>query len=894
MFSFPKLGLRANWPLQNLSFFLANFLCTVFFALFLGALSLCNAYKNIKKQRDDAREDSRTGAYEYCDLHNQLRDSENELYHANERLQDAENGMDDERRHLRNTIQELIDQHLVDKEEVRSLEQHVSNTECDRDEYTRKLGYESREKQKLAWENQKLERENQQLEASLAEKDETINDLQAHQNDTTSEPVTAVSQSYINTQPNDEIETHPPVTTTLPLGNTALEQATADGEESDVHRTELEPLREARASSEDLEKQIAEKDGELAERDGRIEELELQNGTLTSEIGGLRTDLKNLSDEHGECGGHLQTQLIQKDEEMENLRAAKTTVEEESAKNIATLRTKLGEMEKKVTDLKEANEALVADSAPPAEIVQRLTTLGHELEESRSAHAQCDEKSKSQYSTIEELVTAKEQLEETLRLKNDEFGSLQRQITPVQTELAELQETHRKCGEHANIQGSEITKLRDANGNLQGNNDNLLRQNLALQELQTGSQRELWSLQGQNETLSQTVHHQQQRIHTLESNCPTCQKLREALDEVMKDVEMSDDDARAAMEREIRASVRAELRSQVADDLRRQVRGEVEHEAHERFQNHYSDLLERNTKRIREQDRLILEKDAELERTKNAPVVNQRKETNLQSTITKLQQDTKIAKEKHSRSSNGARLDREQLNRAQTTIADLRNELETIKADQRRAQNINPLQSKLTTCQRELSSMKEDRNKARDNCSSYSNFLSAEKKKCKALEDQLAAFQEKSCLAGDSMMDDGRTEGAVAVQDEQQKDIGKLQAEVARLSKELEERKARDNAQSQAVGNNDAPSGDQSLSPEEGEQQASIPTRRFRLRPARLPARQPTPKSVLGGGAGKKRIHDEFSDGEADDEGEDRKKVKIDEGVHRLNKLGNHSAHDMI
>ena len=883
MFKIPKAEDRELIRLsQNLSYFLLKCLCTVFFILFLGALSLCNSYKNISKQRDDAREDSRKGAYEYCDLHIQLRGCKNELYYANERLQEAENGMDDERRRLSDTIQELNDQHLVAQEEVRSLEQHVSNTECDRDEYGRMLDYASREKEKLARDIQELEREKHQLEASLVEKDETINDFQAHQNDTVSEPVAAVSQSYINTQPNDEIEVHTGVTTVLSLRDTALGQEIADGRGIDAHPTELEILRGAHAKcGENLEHQVAAKDGELSERDDRIKDLEQQNGTLTFDVGGLRAELKNLSDTHGDCSGHLQGELARKDEELETLRAEKKRSKEDSAKDIGTLRTKLGEKEQEVTDLRKTNETLVADSAASADTTQRLNTLSDELEQSRSAHAQCDENSISQRARIGQLVTAKEQLEETLQLKNDEFLSLQGQATLAQNELVELQEEHARCGEHANTQGSEITQLRNEIGALQENNGNLSRQNMASQELQLGIQREVRSLQGQNQNLGQTVEDQRQRIHTLETNCPTCQTLREALNEVVKDVEMSDEDDRVRMEREIRESVRAELRSQVTDDLRRQVRGEVERE----FRSHYSGVLDRNSKRIKEQDQLILQKNAELQKIKNAPTVNhvacERRETNLQSTVTKLQQNAKIAREKSSRSSNEARLDREQLNGAQTTIADLRTEFETIKADQRRAQNINPLQNKLATCQRDLKNMKDDRDKVRDNCSTYSKLLSDEKKKCKALEDKLAA-------AGDSMMDGGRTEETVAGQDEQQKAIAKLQTEVAKLSKELEERIARDNAQSQAMNGYNAPSGDQSVSRAEGEQQVSIPARRFGPRPARLPARQPTPKPV----AGRKREHDEFSDGEADDEGEEDRKVKIEEGIHLLGMAGNRLARD--
>lgn len=859
-------------------------LCTVLFALVLGALSLCNTRKTISRQRDDAREHSRKEAYEYCDLHNQLRNTKIELYYAKERLQEAENGMDDERRQFRDTIQELNDQQLVAKEEIRSLEQHASNTECDREEDARLLAYAIRDKQKLAREIEKLEWDNQQLESSLAEKDETINDPQAHQNDTMSEPVAAISQPYINTQPDNEIETHPGFTTMLPRGDTAPEQAIVDGTEFDAHRTELEMLRDAHAKrGEDDEHQVAAHNGQLSERHDRINELEQRNGKLTSDLGGLRTDLQILSDEHGECSGNLQTQLAQKDKEMDILRAEKKTLEEKSTKDIATLQTKLEEKEKEVTDLGKANERLSADSASSADSAQRLNTLTDELEESRSAHAQCDRNATSQRSRIDQMVTVKELLEETLRLKNDEILSLQGQNTPIQNELVELRDTHAKCGEHANTKSSEITQLRNEIGAVQANNDNLLHQISTSQELQLGVQREIRSLQGRNQTLNETVDDQQQRIHSLATNCPTCQTLREALNEVVKDVEMSDEDDRIRMEKETRESVRAELISQVTDDLRRQVRGEVKREVREEYRQHYSEALERNSRRIKEQDQRLSEKDAELQKIRSVPIVNhiacETRETNMQSTITRLLQDAKTAKDRSTRSSTEARRDREQLTCAQTTIADLRNELEAIKSGQRREQNINPLQSKVTACQRDLDNMREDRNKLRDNCSTYSKLLSDEKKKCKALEDKLAAFRN-----GDSKMEDGRTERSVSVQDEQQKAISKLQMEVAGLSKELEERKARDNAQSQPMDDNHAPSGDR-----EADQQAPIAAPRSGPRLARQRARQPTPSPFLGLTVGKKREHDEFSDGEADDEGvDDRKKVKIGEGIHRLSTSGIH------
>ena len=1048
-----------------------NFLCTFFFALFLWALSLYNAYKNIKNERDEAREDSKKGAYERCDIHIKLRDTENQLFHTNEKLQNADSDMNEERRDFRNTIQGLDDQHRIDQEEIRSLAQNVWNTESDRDGYSRQVFQVSNENQNLKsdlseaiYQRDLAEDEGQTLQEDLSEAN-SQRDLTQAEVQTLQENLAEVNRqldlsrgevqtlsiqmesqqgeatSVITTlkarpkprhrraqRPSSLPKTHKKLLLKGPkaaepspsssagpqspsnlIGENLAKGYQATLAERDQIIKDLQEQRQhstGQASAE-LEQMVGEKAPEELEleasstvKDQKIRDLEQGKETLTAQIGGMRTDLEKLSDEHGECSGHLHTQLAGKDEEIRNLQAEKATADKDSVKIIATLRTEMGKKEKEVADLEEAKPA------PCAGTVQRLNTLSNELEESRLAHAQCDENSTSQSSRIGQLVIAKEQLEEMLRVKD---GEIQGRVTPLYNELAELQRIHARCAEHAITQGLKLTQLRNANGSLQvTNNDlsqqlgtarnehaNLVRegqrvenQNEALLDLQSCGRREIRSLQGQIEALNQTADHQQQRIQSLETNCPNCQKLREALDEVAKDVEMSDDNTRDEMRRE----VRAELRSQVADDLRRQIKGEVECEVGEKFRNHYSDLLAHNSKRIREQDRVLLEKDTELEKARNAPTVNhaacEKRELNLQSSITKLQQDAKIAQRNNSRLSGDAKHDREQLNHAQTAVENLRLEVETMRADQRRAQSINPLQSRLTTCQRELSNMKDDRKKARDNCGIYSNQLSDLRKKHKVLENELAAFRGKSSLDGDSMMDNGRAGEPAGMQDEQRKAISALQNEVARLSKELEERGARDSTQDQAMDEHDTPSGTQSLPAEEGEQQwpeGSFPddqsstgtkmdkdevaaldvlryeveargARGFRDRktkagctqpatstgptvrsggvsskssaqgsddeaddkpslptdggeksddepeegeildtkPASKPARRsgrriarrPTTKPILGGGVGRKRRHDECSDGEADDEGDDdRKKMKItmiEDGMHRL------------
>lgn len=896
-------------------------------------MSFFTAYTKTRKERDDARESCTRGAYDWCDLRSRLRDTENELYYANERVQGVDNDMEDERKEFRGTIQKLNDQHLVDQEEIRWLKQHVSNTGCDRDEYGRRLGYASRNSRNLARENQKLEGEkqeleskNKRLEASLTEKDKAIDDLEAQTKDLTPEPVAAVSSSPIY----------------------------------------IEPAADAK----------------LAERDGHIPDLKRQNETLTSEVERLRTDLESLRDEHNKCSGHLQTQLAKKDREMSTLRAEKETSDEDSAETIVGLRA---ELEKKGRELEEANGALITDRAASTENAQRLKTLNDELETSREAHAQCAETSASQNSNISELTTANAQLKGTLRIKDDEIARLRDQVTNLRDDHEELQRKHARCTQHA--EGQALQELRDANGLLQRSNNDLTQQlqsavteranliregqrveqhNRDLQDLHTRSQNEALSLRASIESLTQTVEHQQQSIHSSRTICSRCSYLRAALDAVGRDVRMSDNESRA----ELRREVREELISQVPDDLRRRLRGEVEYSMREEFRIHYSDLFAKNSNRLQEQDREIRKQDAELKKVKNNPTSStnhaacERKEGNLSASNTKLQQDVKILQGNCSRLTSNAQNDRMELNRARTANEDLKGELEKIKADQRRAQIINPLQSKLLACQRESDKMKVDRDRARDNCSIYSKNLSDLRKRYEALENDSLALREKRSSDGDSLMGDGCSARPSVVQNG--RTISELQSEVDRLSKELEQFKARGNVSNRAREDPIAVPGNQALPIAEGEQQwpegsfpedqpsntptmdrdeamaldlfrhevdlreardgkkavyanqsstqdssdeaddknslpgdgveksddeleegeildtklavkpASEPPRRLVHRPAHPAARRPTNMPVVEETAGRKRDRDESSGGEADDEGaDDRKKVKM-------------------
>ena len=629
------------------------------FALVLCGLSLGYAFKDMSKERDDANDYCTKSAYEYSDLHNQLRNTENELYYAHERLQDANSDTDVERKEYRDTIQKLNDQHLDDQEKIRSMEQHVSNTECDSDEYKRRIDYTVRKAKTLERKNQELERENGQFVASLTEKDEKINCLQAQRSDTTGEPCAAVSSSPKYIQLNEEEDRH-----TIP------EQSVAESNE-------------------------------------RTRDLERQNGTLASEIQDLRADLENLRDEHGKCSDNLATQLAEKNKELSILQAEKKTADEISAKAFTALQDKLGHKEQA---FKEANEDL-------ATLRRRVTDLEHDHEELKRTHATCKEH-KSQTSQLPQQLR---DANESLQARNNDL----------------LQQLERAK-----------TKLADANGKGQG----VEQQNPTLSNLVTRSQRETLSLQARVQTLTQTVENREQEIHTLKTNCPNCQNLKAALDAVERDVKMSDDESRAEMERELREK----LKSQVPDDLRRQLRGEVERSLREEFQKHYSNVLARNSRRMQEQDRLIQERDAELENAKTNPVIRvdhaacEKKEGNMLASINKLKQDARILQGNCSRLNKNAQRDREQLNSAKTANDDLKRELETIKADQRRGQHINPLQGKLAACQRESEKIKDDRDKARNNSSIYSGKLSELRKKYEALEKEHSMLRERGSLDGDS------------------------------------------------------------------------------------------------------------------------------------------------
>ena len=252
--------------------------------------------------------------------------------------------------------------------------------------------------------------------------------------------------------------------------------------------------------------------------------------------------------------------------------------------------------------------------------------------------------------------------------------------------------------------------------------------------------------------------------------------------------------------------------------------------------------------------------NAELEKAKNIPsiCVNhsacEKKEGNLLASITKLKSDAKILLGNCSRLKSNAQNDREQLNSVQTANKDLRKELETIKADQRRAQNVNPLQSTLKACQREVERMKEDRDKARNNCSIYSKNLSDLKKKHEALEKEHSTFVNE----GQRQWPEGSSpdDGSSMVDKDEATALDVLRHEV-------DLREARDGKKAvYAIPATSACPAAQST-PE-------IP-QTFGLQPARQPTNESAPAQ------GRKRERAEYSDGEEvdDEEGDDRKKVKM-------------------
>ena len=778
--------------------------------MLLGAFTLCSRYKAIKKQREDVITDFEKMAREYCHLQNNFRDKHNELHTVYEQLRNANNDMDDQRKAFRGTIQDLDDQRHVDQEEIRSLKQHVSNTECDRDEPLRWLSYASRANRKLTQENQDLARE----KGNLSKENQKLEDEKQKLKDT-NQNLAKEKQELKDEKQNLKDE------------NQKLKN------EKQKLKDTNQNLAKENQKLEDEKQKFKDEKASLAEKDKTIEDLQAQrNNAAPDAVAAMRSSSKYIL--------QLQTQLAKKDGEMSKIRAEKETASKDSAKTIAALQAELG----KKKQVEEANGALATNRASSADNVQRLKTLGSELEGSRQAHAQCDKDSASQNSRIGELKASKEQLQGTLRAKNDEVATLQKCISDSQKDLEELQKKHATCDEHASSQASQLTQLHNANG----------------------------SLQARIQTLNQTVDKQQQHVHTLTTNCPKCQDLRAALDAAVTDVKMSDDESRAEMKRE----VREEMISQVPDDLRRQLKVEVERSLRAEFQKHYSDLNASNSKRIQEQDRLIKDQSAELEKAKNisstckSHAACEKKEGNLLAYITKLENDGKMLRGSFSRLKGNAQNDREQLSSVQTANEDLRRELETIKADQRRAQNVNPLQSKLKACQREVEKMKEDRDKARNNCSIYSNNFSDLKKKYEDLERE----QGRNPLDGDNPREDGHSETFIAGQKET---IRTLQNEVAKLSKKLEDRKAGGEVQDQGC------SADERSSTANRDEATALDVLRHEadLREARdgkkavyfRPATSACPAPQV---AGKKREHAEFSDGEGDDEeGDDCKKVKM-------------------
>ena len=498
MFRSPKSGSKANWLLKNLSYFVAKCICTVFLVLILCAISLHACFINIRNERDEARDLSRKGTYESGGLRTQLSDTLEELSRANEKMQDADIDMSQERAEFCATIQGLNDQHQSDLDRINALRQDLWNTESDRDEYSRKVVQSSIEstgvRRDLSEANdqrilaqaevntlrESLSEARGQRDLAQGEVRELSAQTQPQRGQATSVITTpqprpkpkhrrtqrpsslprahkkVLSKRSKTSSPNTFSAAGPKQPGNIIADNLAIGMVKATLAERDQS---FQTGAGARQTVEEKTPEALDLEASITTKDQRISGLEQENGRLNADNAALRTD--------------FETQLAEKNEAIRTLREEKTTAKDESANAIDDLRTKLEEKEKRVADLEEANATSVASSA---DATKRLHTLSSELEESQRAYAQCDENRTRQSSRIGEQETDKERLEEALRAKAIENESLGQQTTSLHKDLEELKETHARCSERASTQAMETSALRDTNGILEGNNANLLQQ----------------------------------------------------------------------------------------------------------------------------------------------------------------------------------------------------------------------------------------------------------------------------------------------------------------------------------------------------------------------------------------------------------------------------------
>ena len=307
-----------------------------------------------------------------------------------------------------------------------------------------------------------------ELEATVAARDATITRLRASHGNTLNKYTASASNVAKISLPSKEDSTSVTNTGSRPATTTLVhtceheqqcknlkKQVADDAKFIRKLREECQELRDA--ASNESTRDAAEIDGkakfeaELAAKDATIKELREDNTSRNAELAAKKAQIVKLREEKRSVDEIAATEMSNLDGELSNsrnelvdARAAaaererelgqqKTRVKElENAQS--ALEEAIKEKDLEIDELEKANQEIAEQPAPEsAKTLQLLRTANTNLDELRREHAECEEQTETQTVRISELEAAGRELEATTKLKDDRIATLEEQINAAPT-----------------------------------------------------------------------------------------------------------------------------------------------------------------------------------------------------------------------------------------------------------------------------------------------------------------------------------------------------------------------------------------------------------------------------------------------------------------------------
>lgn len=226
--------------------------------------------------------------------------------------------------------------------------------------------------------------------------------------------------------------------------------AKAEGELA-AKDTVIENLREELATKDeaidDLRKEIATASEELATSSQVIEDLREEKVTTGEELAAKNEEINKLRGEKTTADRNATTKISDLSQELSDSRKTLSDVRQlhaECERDLGQQKIRVGELEtaqcqmedaikqkdREIDDLEQANQELAEQPAPDsAENLRRITTANSDLDELRREHAECKGQSETQTARISELEAAADGFVATIKTKDDRIAAMEEQIS---------------------------------------------------------------------------------------------------------------------------------------------------------------------------------------------------------------------------------------------------------------------------------------------------------------------------------------------------------------------------------------------------------------------------------------------------------------------------------